>query len=287
MEHSLAIWCSKVIATHLRHFNGWWQWPSENSLGDLFMSIFVFSNSITEHENHLKLVFDQLQSFSFYLQESKCQLYALVMDCLGHRIDDQGLHCDTDKLARIQNWREPRTYLDVQRFLGLVQYLSHFLPDISAYTGPLATMVRNGKAFEWRPLHQSCFDAIKAMTAKTLILKPVDPLLNEPIWLICDASVSGIGAMYGQGPTWQQCWPVGFMSKKFTLAQHHYCVFELETLGILEGLLKWEDKLLCIRIHVVTDHKFLEFFKNSTETLESSIALDGISLAVWLWYPIC
>ena len=223
--------------------------------------IFVFSNSVKEHENHLKLVFDQLRSFSFYLQESKCQLYALVMDCLGHRIDDQGLHCDTDKLARIRNWREPRTYLDVQRFLGLVQYLSHFLPDISAYTRPLATMVRNGKAFEWRPIHQSCFDMIKAMTAKTLVLKPVDPLLNEPIWLICDASVSGVGAMYGQGPTWQQCRPAGFMSKKFTSAQHHYRVFELETLGILEGLLKWEDKLLCIRIHVVTDHKSLEFFK--------------------------
>ena len=173
----------------------------------------------------------------------------------------KGLHCDTDKLSRIRNWREPRTYLDVQRFLGLVQYLSHFLPDVTAYTGPLSNMVRNGKAFEWRPLHQSCFDAIKSMTVKTLVLKPVDPLLNEPIWLICDASVSGIGAMYGQGPTWQQCRPAGFMSKKFTAAQHHYRVFELETLGILEGLLKWEDKLLCTRIHVVTDHKSLEFFK--------------------------
>ena len=96
---------------------------------------------------------------------------------------------------------------------------------------------------------------------KTLISKPVDPMLNEPIWLICDASISGIGAMYGQGPTWQQCRPAGFMSKKFTSAQHHYRVFELETLGILEGLLKWEDKLLCVRTHVVTDHKALEFFK--------------------------
>src|SRR5579875_354896 len=66
--------------------------------------------------------------------------------------------------------------------------------------------------------------------------------------------------MYGQGPTWQTCRPAGFMSKKFTSAQHNYCVFELETLAILEALLKWEDKLLGYRIHVVTDHKALEFF---------------------------
>lgn len=34
------------------------------------------------------------------------------------------------------------------------------------------------------------------------------------------------------------------MSKKFTLAQHSYRVFEMEMIAILEALLKWEDKLL-------------------------------------------
>jgi hypothetical protein len=84
---------------------------------------------------------------------------------------------------------------------------------------------------------------------------------NEPIWLICDASQSGVGAMYGQGLTWQECRPAGFMSKKFTTAQQHYAVHELETLVILEAMQKWEDKLVGYRIHVITDHKALEFFK--------------------------
>ena len=61
------------------------------------------------------------------------------------------------------------------------------------------------------------------------------------------------------------------MSRKFTDAQRHYRVHEQETLAILEALLKWEDKLLGYRIHVVTDHKALEFFKmqshlSSTQT---------------------
>ena len=73
--------------------------------------------------------------------------------------------------------------------------------------------------------------------------------------------------MYGQGPTWQTCRPAGFMSKKFTAAQHNYRVFELETLAILEALLKWEDKLLGYRIHVVTDHKALEFFLTQRKLL--------------------
>jgi len=51
------------------------------------------------------------------------------------------------------------------------------------------------------------------------------------------------------------------MSKKFTYAQQHYAVHELETLAILEALLKWEDKLLRKKLHIITDHKALEFFK--------------------------
>jgi RNase H-like domain found in reverse transcriptase len=84
---------------------------------------------------------------------------------------------------------------------------------------------------------------------------------DDPIWVICDASVSGVGVMYGQGLTWQTCRPAGFMSRKFTDAQRHYRVFEQETIAILEVLLKWEDKLIGYCIHVVTDHQALEFFK--------------------------
>jgi hypothetical protein len=73
--------------------------------------------------------------------------------------------------------------------------------------------------------------------------------------------MSGIGAMYGQGESWQTCHPAGFMSKKFTAAQMNYRIFEMEMIAILEALLKWEDKLLGRRILVVTDHKALEFFK--------------------------
>jgi len=51
------------------------------------------------------------------------------------------------------------------------------------------------------------------------------------------------------------------MSKKFTAAQQNYAVHKLETLAILEALLKWEDKLMGYRIHIITDHKALEFFK--------------------------
>src|SRR5215510_7490251 len=221
--------------------------------------IFVYSYEIEEHEAHLGIVFAKLRAHHFYLKPEKCQLYADSIDCLGHIIDSRGIHADADKMHRIRDWKKPRNYNDVQKFQGLVQYLSHFLPDISSYTTPLLSMTAGGNAFIWRPLHDKCFQMIKHICCTTPILVPVNPVLDIPIWVICDASVSGIGAMYGQGPDWRHCRPAGLMSRKFTDAQRHYRTYEHETIAILQALLKWEDKLIGYRIHVVSDHESLKF----------------------------
>jgi hypothetical protein len=222
--------------------------------------IFVYSDSIEEHEEHLKKIFDLLRKHEFHLRDTKVQLYANKMDCLGHIIDNEGIHAAESKMERIRDWRTPRNYNDVQKFLGLIQYIAPFLPDISQYTTPLSSMTSNGQSFSWRAIHEHCFQQIKNVCASTPVLRPVDLNSPEDIWVICDASVSGCGAMYGQGKSWQDCRPAGFMSKKFSNAQRNYGVSELEALAILEALLKWEDKLRGRRINIVTDHRALEFF---------------------------
>jgi hypothetical protein len=117
--------------------------------------LFVFSYTLEDHEQHLEYVLQKLREYHLFLERSKCDLYSVSMDCLGHLIDDQGLHADTDKMARVRNWRTPRNLKDVQRFLGLVQYLAHFMPDVTAYTGPLSVICRNGQPFYWKPLHET------------------------------------------------------------------------------------------------------------------------------------
>jgi hypothetical protein len=222
--------------------------------------IFIYSKTVEDHERHLSLVFTALRRARLYLSKEKVNLYAQRMECLGHIIDDEGIHADEDKMTRVRDWPTPRNHEDVMRFLGLVQYLAHFMPDVSAYTGPLASICEDKTPFYWRPLHDKCFSLIKALTCKSPVLKPISFDNPEPVWLVCDASVSGVGAYYGQGPDWKTCRPAGFMSRKFTNAQRIYATYEHETLAILEALHKWEDKLIG-RKFTVSDHKSLERFK--------------------------
>lgn len=54
---------------------------------------------------------------------------------------------------------------------------------------------------------------------------------------------------------------LGFMSRKFTNTQQAYFTYKHETLGVIEGLKKWDNVFLGLpTIYVVTDHKALKTF---------------------------
>jgi hypothetical protein len=222
--------------------------------------IFVFSDSIEEHEKHLDIVFGILDKEELYLSEDKIDLFSTRMDCLGHVITDEGIHASSEKLEKLRKWPRPRDYDEIRRFLGLVNYLGNFLPDISSYTTPLSNCTRNGRSFEWTPLMDKCFETIKILAIRTPILKPINPSLPEPIWVVSDASIAGVGAFYGQGADWKTCTPAGIMSRAFTSTQMVYFTWEQEVLGVLEALMKWEDQLMGRKIRIITDHKTIEFF---------------------------
>ena len=102
------------------------------------------------------------------------------------------------------------------------------MPNVSVFMGPLSSMTKNGHTFLWKPLHQKCFEEIKALVCRTPILCPIYQKNPDPIWVVCDTSTFGVGAMYRQGSDWTNCHPAGFMSRKFKEAQFNYQVFKMD-----------------------------------------------------------
>ena len=234
--------------------------------------IYVFTNTIEKHEDALEYVLKCLTDEQLYISPKKFRPYALRFNCLGHYRDENGLHASADKLELIRKWPTPSSYHDIQRFLGLVEYISRFLPNVSAYTTPLSGMCSNGLPFVWRALHNKCFETIKAIATQKLSLRPIDRDDPRPTWVVCDACPSGCGAYFGQGDDWKTMRPAGFMSKKFTDAQRSYFTYEHETLGVIEALKKWDDVLLGLpEIRVVTDHEALKTFMLKSHTGQRQI----------------
>ena len=126
-------------------------------------NICIYSQSIQEHIKHIMQVLQWLRELQFYLSKSKLDLLSDKTDCLGHVIDNNGIHAKLDKMRWIREWRIPWNYNEVQKFLGLLQYLALYMPDITAYTTPLSGLVQNNQTFQWTLLLDKCFQSIKAI----------------------------------------------------------------------------------------------------------------------------
>ena len=60
--------------------------------------IFIYSQSIQEHIEHIMKVLQRLRKLQFYLSRFKLDLFSDKTNCLGHVIDDNGIHTELDKM---------------------------------------------------------------------------------------------------------------------------------------------------------------------------------------------
>lgn len=226
-----------------------------------FDDIFTGARTVKEHDIRLWWIHEVLSREKLFISRKKFDPYSIQMDALGHMIDDRGIHADTDKMSKVRDWRQPENFTEVLRFLGLVEYIARFMPNVSAWTSILSGMCSGSQPFVWRPIHQKAFDEIKRLACKSPILKAVDWKLPLTVWVICDACPAGAGALLAQGEDWRMARPAAFMSKKFSAAQRNYRTYEHECLAVMEALLKWRDELVGRQFRVVTDHEALQYFK--------------------------
>lgn len=65
------------------------------------------------------------------LNKDKVKLRQKEMAYMGHVITPNGLKPDPNKIRAINNMQAPNEVKALKRFLGMVSYLSKFLPSIS------------------------------------------------------------------------------------------------------------------------------------------------------------
>jgi hypothetical protein len=74
--------------------------------------ILVFSKT-EEHEKHLRLVLEKLQSNTLYTKFSKCEFWLTKVTFLGHVISAGGVSVDPGKVKDVLNWMPPTTASEI------------------------------------------------------------------------------------------------------------------------------------------------------------------------------
>ncbi len=66
--------------------------------------ILVYNNSMEEHMEHLRKVFQRLKENKLYVKFKKCEFEVMEVDFLGHKITQEGLKMDDHKVKPILDW---------------------------------------------------------------------------------------------------------------------------------------------------------------------------------------
>lgn len=151
----------------------------------------------------------------------------------------------------ISEMSAPTDKAGVQRLLGLVQYLSKFLPRLSDITKPMRELTQNDVQWTWGTAQEASLEALKKAVMSTPVLRYYN--LQEEVTLQCDASQFGLGAILQNGQ------PVAYASRALTDTETHYAQIEKELLAIVFECEHFELYVNgCDIIQVESDHKPLE-----------------------------
>ena len=197
--------------------------------------ILIYSDTEEDQMKHIGMVYDKLKQAKFYASRKKSEFFASSMYMLGHIIEDEGLKALSEKMARIEAWTTSRNKNQLQEFLRVVNYISQFITYLALITAPL-TSLTGTQEFVWTATHDQALENVKRAAARNHVMKPINYESALPIWLITDASDTGVGALVGQGETGDTARPAALHSRKFSNAQMNYATTDKEGLAIINPL---------------------------------------------------
>ena len=104
--------------------------------------ILVYSQTIEDHINHLKLVLDVLRKENIFLKKGKCVFRVKQIEYLGYLILELGVTIDPNKVIAVVAWPIPQNVKQLRGFLGLVGYYRRFIQRYRLLTRPMTQLLK-------------------------------------------------------------------------------------------------------------------------------------------------
>ena len=214
-----------------------------------FDDILVFGKTIEEHNRNLAKVLHRIKTSGLTLNREKSKFCVTEVRFLGHKINSDGIAPDERKTVAIREMQSPKNKKDLQRFLGMIVYLSKFIPNLSTETSSLRKLLSNTVEWQWTCVEEKAFNHLKDLVSSATTLSYFDP--EKETTLSVDASPFGLGAVL-----WQDGRPIEFASVSLTPTQQRYNHIEKELLALVFGCERFNYYLFGLKnFKIESDHR--------------------------------
>jgi len=195
---------------------------------------------------------------------------------VGFVVSEAGVAIDPERTKDISGMQAPKSIKKVQSVLGVLNYVRNFVPNFAAkakhLTDKLASAPvvshRPGAAktpapsFSWTADDQRQFDELIACVLAAPLLAQLD--YSKQIYVRCDASRFGAGAVLFQYDDCGRELVVCYASRKFLPAETRWSTFQQEASTVVWALERFLEYTQGYNVVVECDHRNISFVKRSS-----------------------
>ena len=215
----------------------------------IFMDdLLIMGKEKEEHDEALVSVLNRARQKGVKFNKNKMKIDVKKVKYLGHSFSEDKIEPDSDRIEAIKQMGQPKNKKDLQKFLGVINYVRQFIPNMSELTAPLRELIKKNVIFDWTQRHTEAFNKIKEKIVNAPILVPFDE--TKDIQIQTDASKDGLGCCILQDGK-----PISFASRSLNEAERRYSQIEKEFLSILFACNKFRFYTYGRKVKVVNDHK--------------------------------
>lgn len=204
--------------------------------------------AMRDHNENLKAFLQRMQERGVKLNGEKVKLCQDNVKFFGHILTSEGVRADPDKINSILQMNPPKDVPSLLRFLGMVTYLTNYLPSLASAAEPLRRLTNKDEPWAWNEEQEEAYQQLKRMVTSAPILRYFD--MQKDVVIQCDSSSVGLGAVLLQDGH-----PVVYASKTLSATERKYAQIEKETLAILFACRKFEMYIIGKPVTVQTDHQ--------------------------------
>lgn len=211
--------------------------------------IIIFSTSLQEHMNSIRLIFARLQEANLKIQLDKSEFLKKETEFLGHIITTEGVKPNPKKIECVVNFPIPKTTKQIKQFLGLTGYYRKFIKDYSSIAKPMTKCLKKDSKITINdPEYEKSFNTLKTLLTHDPILAYPD--FSKTFTLTTDASNYALGAVLSQDNH-----PICYASRTFNTHEINYSTIEKELLAIIWATKYFRPYLFGRKFTIETDHK--------------------------------
>ena len=258
----------------------------QNHMSELFADVegvkvivddlLVWGKDDEEHDTRLEQVLRRAREVNLKFNAKKCKIKQEEVPYVGHVLSKEGLKADPEKIRAVKEMKPPENAKELKTFLGFIQYLGKFMPNMATESAPLRELLEKNVAWHWDHLQEESFQKLKQLASSTPVLGYYDP--SKPLCLSVDASSKALGAVLLQDEK-----PLAYASRALTPTQQWYAQIEKETLAIVYGEQKFHQYIYGRTTDVETDHKPLQYILNKP-LHEAPLRLQKMMLILQRYY---